>query len=147
ALSRWNHEGREIPPSEFIPVAERTGVIAPLTAWALEEAAWRVAQWSRSQKQLLQVAVNVSPPQIVDPDFVTIVSDVISRHRLRRGQLVLEITESSLVTDVAVARSVIAELRDAGVRVALDDFGVGYSSLSQLHAIELDIVKIDRSFI
>jgi EAL domain-containing protein (putative c-di-GMP-specific phosphodiesterase class I) len=108
-----------------------------------------VAHWSRGQKQQLQlqVSVNVSPPQIIDPGFVSTVSDVIEKHRLRRGQLVLEITESSLLTDVAVARSVIAELRDAGVRIALDDFGVGFSSLSQLHAIELDVVKIDRSFI
>jgi diguanylate cyclase (GGDEF)-like protein len=149
ALARWNHEDREVPPSEFVPVAERTGVIGPLTAWALDEACWRVAHWSRGQKQQLQlqVSVNVSPPQIIDPGFVRTVSDVIEKHRLRRGQLVLEITESSLLTDVAVARSVIAELRDAGVRIALDDFGVGFSSLSQLHAIELDVVKIDRSFI
>jgi diguanylate cyclase (GGDEF)-like protein len=147
ALARWNVDGREISPGEFIPVAERTGVIAPLTAWALDEACWRIAYWSRGQKQPLQVAVNVSPPQITDPAFVRTVADVVEKHRLRRGQLVLEITESSLVTDVSLARSVISDLRDAGVRIALDDFGVGYSSLSQLHAIELDIVKIDRSFI
>ncbi|MCU1589685.1 MAG: Diguanylate cyclase/phosphodiesterase [Frankiales bacterium] len=147
ALARWTHDGRVVPPSEFIPVAERTGVIGALTEWALDEACRRVAGWSRGHKQLLQISVNVSPPQITDPGFVATVTAVLARHRLRRGQLVLEITESSLLTDVVLARGVIAELRDAGVRIALDDFGVGFSSLSQLHAIELDIVKIDRSFI
>jgi diguanylate cyclase (GGDEF)-like protein len=147
ALARWTHQGREIPPSEFIAVAERTGVIGPLTEWALDEACRQVAGWSRGRKRLLQVSVNVSPPQISDPGFVATVTAITARHRLRRSQLVLEITESSLLTDVVLARSVIAELRQAGVCVALDDFGVGFSSLSQLHAIELDIVKIDRSFI
>jgi diguanylate cyclase (GGDEF)-like protein len=147
ALARWTHQGREIPPSEFIAVAERTGVIGPLTEWALDEACRQVAGWSRGRKRLLQVSVNVSPPQITDPGFVATVTAVLARHGLRRSQLVLEITESSLLTDVALARGVIAELRQAGVCIALDDFGVGFSSLSQLHAIELDIVKIDRSFI
>jgi EAL domain-containing protein (putative c-di-GMP-specific phosphodiesterase class I) len=83
----------------------------------------------------------------MDPSFVGTVTYVINRHGLRRTQLVLEITESSLLTDVDAARAVLAELRIAGVRIALDDFGVGFSSLSQLHAIELDVLKIDRSFI
>jgi diguanylate cyclase (GGDEF)-like protein len=147
ALTRWNHQGREVPPSEFIPVAERTGVIAALTDWALNEAGRQVAGWSRSRPQLLQVSVNISPQQVMDPSFVGTVTSVINRYGLRRTQLVLEITESSLLTDVDAARAVLAELRLAGVRIALDDFGVGFSSLSQLHAIELDILKIDRSFI
>ena len=147
ALARWTHQGRVIPPAEFIPVAERTAVIGQLTEWVLNEACRQVSTWSRGHEQMLQVSVNVSPPQITDPAFVGTVVDVLARHRLRRGQLVLEITESSLLTDVVRAREVIAQLREAGVRIALDDFGVGFSSLSQLHAIELDIVKIDRSFI
>jgi diguanylate cyclase (GGDEF)-like protein len=147
ALARWDYQGREVPPSEFIPVAERTGVIGALTVWALNEAGRQVAGWSRSRPQLLQVSVNVSPQQVMDPSFVGTVTSVINQHGLRRTQLVLEITESSLLTDVDAARAVLAELRLAGVRIALDDFGVGFSSLSQLHAIELDILKIDRSFI
>ena len=147
ALCRWRHRGRIVPPSEFIPVAERTGVIGPLTEWVLDEACARLAEWSPALKQFLQVSVNVSPAQITDPAFVDTVTDVVARYRLRRGQLVLEITESAALADVVVARRVVEALRDAGVRIALDDFGVGFSSLSQLHAIELDIVKIDRSFI
>jgi diguanylate cyclase (GGDEF)-like protein len=147
ALARWRLLDREVPPSEFIPVAERTGVIEPLTVWVLDEACRHVNEWARSFKQLFTVAVNVSPPQIVDPAFVDTVRDAMARHHLRRGQLILEITESSLLTDIPAATAVISGLREAGVRIALDDFGVGYSSLSQLHAIELDMIKIDRSFI
>jgi diguanylate cyclase (GGDEF)-like protein len=147
ALCRWRQRGRIVPPTEFIPVAERMGVIGPLTEWVLDEACARLAEWSPALKQFLQVGVNVSPAQMTDPGFVRTVTDVIARHRLRRGQLVLELTETAALADVAMARRIVEELRDEGVRVALDDFGVGFSSLSQLHAIELDIVKIDRSFI
>ena len=147
ALARWHHMGRDVPPAEFIAVAERTGVIGELTTWVLGEACRQVAGWSRGSTRLLQVSVNVSPAQITDPAFVGVVLDQVKRHGLRRGQLVLEITESSLLTEVTVAREVVSALRAGGVRIALDDFGVGYSSLSQLHAIELDILKIDRSFI
>jgi EAL domain-containing protein (putative c-di-GMP-specific phosphodiesterase class I) len=147
ALARWRHEDKDVPPSEFIPVAERTGVIEALTAWVLDEACCQVNEWARSFKQLFTVAVNVSPPQVLDEAFVDTVREAMSRHHLRRGQLILEITESSLLTDIPAATEVIRRLREAGVRIALDDFGVGFSSLSQLHAIDLDMVKIDRSFI
>ncbi|MDT7548903.1 MAG: diguanylate cyclase [Actinomycetota bacterium] len=148
ALARWSYEGREVPPSEFIPVAERTGVIADLTDWALDEACRQLAVWSRTPgREQLQIAVNVAPAQVTDDAFVRRVADVLAKHDVAPGRLVLEITESSLLADVEVARRVTAALRATGVRISLDDFGVGFSSLSQLHAIELDIVKIDRSFI
>jgi diguanylate cyclase (GGDEF)-like protein len=148
ALTRWTYQGRNVPPSEFIPVAERTGIIGALTDWALDEACRQLAEWSLTpDRQDLHVTVNVAPPQITDAAFVKRVADVLARHGVAPGRLVLEITESSLLADVEVARQVTAALRATGVRISLDDFGVGFSSLSQLHAIELDIVKIDRSFI
>jgi diguanylate cyclase (GGDEF)-like protein len=148
ALARWTYEGREVPPTEFIAVAERTGVIGTLTDWALDEACRQLALWSPTpDRGGLQIAVNVAPAQVTDVDFVRRVAAVLAKHGVPPGRLVLEITESSLLADVEVARRVTAALRETGVRISLDDFGVGFSSLSQLHAVELDIVKIDRSFI
>jgi diguanylate cyclase (GGDEF)-like protein len=148
ALARWTYQGREVPPTEFIAVAERTGVIGALTDWALDEACRQLALWSLTpDRGGLEIAVNVAPAQVTDVDFVRRVAAVLAKHGVPPGRLVLEITESSLLADVEVARRVTAALRETGVRISLDDFGVGFSSLSQLHAVELDIVKIDRSFI
>ena len=147
ALARWQFQGRQVPPSEFIAVAERTGVINQLTSWVLREACQQVSRWAHGSRRLMQISINVAPPQIADPAFAATVIEHVQRYGLRRGQLILEITETSLVGDTTVPGAVIAELRAAGVLIALDDFGVGTSSLSRLHAIELDILKIDRSFV
>jgi len=147
ALARWRHEGRDVPPDVFIPLAERAGLMGALTADLLGEACTRLAGWSAGRDELLTVHVNVAPSQLVSPGFVTTVADLVRRHGLRPGALVLEITESGIFADLDAARSAVVDLRRLGVGVSLDDFGVGYSSLAQLNAMPLDSVKIDRSFL
>jgi diguanylate cyclase (GGDEF)-like protein len=146
-LSRWAHQGRDVLPETFLPAAIRTGVVGNLTDWAVDEACRQVAVWSHAVRRPLQVAVNIAGPQIRDAGLLVTVENALARHRLRPEQLVLDVTEASLYADLAAASQVVAELRRIGVRVALDDFGVGPSSVSQLHAVGVDIVKIDGSVI
>jgi diguanylate cyclase (GGDEF)-like protein len=147
ALARWRHEDRDVPPDVFIPLAERSGLMGPLTADLLDTACAQLAAWSTDRADLVVVHVNVAPSQLVAPGFVGTVSALVDRHALRPGALVLEITESGIFADLDAARRTVVELRRLGVGVSLDDFGVGYSSLAQLNAMPLDSVKIDRSFL
>jgi diguanylate cyclase (GGDEF)-like protein len=147
ALARWRHQGRDVPPAEFVAVAERTGVVIPLTCWVMESACQQVVAWSGEVDRRLQVAVNVSPAQLSELAFVDTVADVVRRHHVQPGQLILEISESGELTDLAGAHDVLAQLRTLGVCIALNDFGLGSSSLAQLLDRELDIVKVDRSFL
>ncbi|WP_306216139.1 putative bifunctional diguanylate cyclase/phosphodiesterase [Actinoplanes sp. RD1] len=145
ALLRWEHPVLgAVPPAEFVPVAERTGVIAELGLWALEEACRQVQQW-RSVLPLY-ASVNVSAKQLQDPAFPEQVRAVLDRTGLPAEALVLEITESAIV-DAAVAVPACEALRAYGIRVAVDDFGTGYSSLHLLTDLPVDILKIDRSFV
>ncbi|SCX40578.1 diguanylate cyclase (GGDEF) domain-containing protein [Klenkia marina] len=147
ALARWRHEGRDVPPDVFIPLAERTGLMTALTADLLETACGRLSAWTMRRAEPLAVHVNVAPSQLVAPGFVGTVAALVARYRLRPGGLVLEITESGIFADLDAARRTVTELRQLGVGVSLDDFGVGYSSLAQLNSMPLDSVKIDRSFL
>lgn len=148
ALARWTRHGENVPPDVFIPAAERTGVIVELTEYVLQEVCRQLATWSSALgHQRLSVAVNVPPQQIVAPSMIATVAATLAQHRLEPSQLTIEITETALFGDLEAARAAIDELRALGVRIALDDFGVGYSSLAQLHSVELDVVKIDRSFV
>ncbi len=148
ALARWTHDGEPISPGVFVPLAERMGLITELTAYVLRRACAQIASWSAVlEHRLVSVAVNVPPSQITQPGFVARVAELVDCHRLAPGQLVLEITESGAFEDLATARTAIAALRAHGVGLSLDDFGVGQSSLAQLHNVELDSVKIDKSFI
>jgi diguanylate cyclase (GGDEF)-like protein len=147
ALARWRHEDRDVPPDVFIPLAERSGLMGPLTADLLDTACAQLAAWSADRVDLVTVHVNVAPSQLVAPGFVGTVSALVDRYALRPGALVLEITESGIFADLDAARRAVVELRRLGVGVSLDDFGVGYSSLAQLNAMPLDSVKIDRSFL
>lgn len=149
ALARWRHDGTDVPPATFIDAATRTGVLNELTDALLAEACAQLADWTagRSDGNQLAVHVNIAPSQLVVPEFLRTVTDLVAAHRLQRGQLVLEITESGLVADLTAAQAALTVLRRAGVAVSLDDFGVGYSSLSRLNEIEIDSVKIDRSFL
>jgi len=143
-LLRWRHrEGGMIPPADFIPVAEETGLIAPLGEWVLRTACAEVALWPEH----IKVAVNVSPVQFKAGNFVQTVIDALAASRLPARRLELEITEAVLIGDDEAALAVLHQLRDLGVRIALDDFGTGYSSLSYLQRFPFDKVKIDRSFI
>jgi diguanylate cyclase (GGDEF)-like protein len=148
ALARWQHDGEPIPPSVFIPLAERTGLIGPLTTMLLEVVCRQAAEWVRLPGQSrLRVGLNLSPSSVVDTDLPRRVAECLERHGLDGANLVFEVTESALLSDPAGARDVCRQLRALGVRLALDDFGVGYSSLAHLHALPLDTLKVDRAFV
>jgi diguanylate cyclase (GGDEF)-like protein len=146
-LARWRWQGREVPPSEFIPVAERAGLVAALTDVVLDRACAQLAAWTRELGLVgLRVGVNVAPQDLVADGLPGRVRSVLLRHGVEADRLVLEITETGLLTDVDAARRTADALRRIGVRLALDDFGVGYSSLAHLNTIPLQILKIDRQF-
>ena len=150
ALLRWERAGGEmIPPSEFIPLAEETGVIVPLGIWVLGEACRQAALWQRQYHfdEPLTMSVNISPRQLMQPGIVEAVGQMLRKHSLAHGTLALEITESALAEDAATAMQVIKELKMLPVQLLLDDFGTGYSSLGHLHRFPVDTVKIDRSFL
>jgi diguanylate cyclase (GGDEF)-like protein len=147
ALARWRHPTLgDVSPDEFIPIAERSGLIAPLTTHVLDAslAAW--AQW-RAAGHDLTVAVNLSARSLHDADLVDEVARLLRRHGVPAARLTLEVTESAVMTDPARAVALLHRLRDLGVRLSVDDFGTGYSSLSYLKRLPVHEVKIDRSFV
>ncbi|MEU4622758.1 bifunctional diguanylate cyclase/phosphodiesterase [Actinoplanes sp. NPDC023801] len=143
ALMRWRRDGELVPPGVFIPVAEQTGLIGVIGARALRLACEQAAAWHHEHG--LYLTVNVSTHQLRDPDFAGTVLAVLADTRLPAAALVLEITESVLID--AADTPVLGTLRAHGIRIAIDDFGTGYSSLAYLHALPVDILKIDQSFI
>jgi len=149
ALLRWNRGGHPVAPSEFIPVAEETGIIAPLGTWVLQEACRQAAVWRRQFPvgAFDGITVNVSTQQLARPDFLQVVQGALAAATLEPGDLRLEITETVLMDDPARAEVVLRELRRLGVKIYLDDFGTGFSSLSYLHRFPVDTLKIDRSFV
>ena len=149
ALLRWNHPERGlIPPSEFIPVAEDTGLILPLGQWALETACAQLAAWARRPETAnLSIAVNVSVRQFRHPDFVDLVMACIRNSGIRPQRLKLELTESLLADRMEITIQKMGMLKALGVTLSLDDFGVGYSSLSVLKRLPLDQLKIDKAFV
>jgi predicted signal transduction protein with EAL and GGDEF domain len=150
ALLRWNHPMRgEIPPNEFIPTAEETGLIRPIGAWVLREACRQLAAWDAEGvgERRLQMSVNLSPVQLRDAGLVDAVHAALADYGLEPRRLCLEITESVLLDPSSGAPERVRELRELGVHMALDDFGTGYASLSLLTAVKIDTLKIDRSFV
>ena len=150
ALVRWQHPVRGLlPPLEFIPTAEQTGLIVPLGRYVLAEACQQAASWAgmHSSGEQLRISVNVSAKQLVQPGWSDEVAQVLAESGLAPRQLVLEITESVLMDDADATAVRLEELRRLGVRIAIDDFGTGYSSLGYLRRLPVDILKIDKSFI
>ncbi len=144
ALVRWNHPRRgRIPPIEFIPLAEDTGLIVALGRFVLEEACSRVCERDPD----VQVQVNLSAIELEQPDLLETIRDVLKRTGIAPGRLVLEVTETLLVKDTVRGVETLQQLRDLGVNVSLDDFGTGYSSLSYLRNLPLDSLKIAREFV
>jgi diguanylate cyclase (GGDEF)-like protein len=144
ALARWTGpDDQQVPPVQFIPVAEETGLIVPLGRWVLRQACVDAVRWH--ERYGIAVTVNVSGRQLAESDFVDTVLDTLRDTGLPAGALILELTESTLVSHVDATKS-LDLLRQHGVRVALDDFGTGYSSLSYLAELPVDILKIDRAF-
>ncbi|NDP37265.1 MAG: EAL domain-containing protein [Rhodoferax sp.] len=149
ALVRWQHPQRGlVPPLEFIPMAEQTGLILPLGQWVLQMACVQLARWAaQAGTEALTIAVNVSARQFRQPEFVRQVLALLQQSGANPQRLKLELTESLLLTDTQDAIAKMTELRDAGVRFSLDDFGTGYSSLSYLKLLPLQQLKIDQSFV
>jgi diguanylate cyclase (GGDEF)-like protein len=147
ALLRWRHPVRGLlTPDKFLAVAEQAGLLAACDRWILGHACRQVQQW-RAEAPELAVSVNVSAAYLTGGTLVDDVAAALSGSGLPSEALTLEVTETVLVGDVELAASVLGELRGLGVRIALDDFGVGYSSLSYLRALPIDVVKIDKSFL
>lgn len=151
ALIRWNSPSRGlVPPLEFIPLAEETGLILPIGAWVFQEAMCRMAEWDRIAlpgQTNLDLSVNVSTRQFFSCDLVRLVGDALFDSGMDPARLVIEITESVLLENSASAIGMINELRGLGIKIHLDDFGTGFSSLSYLQRLPIDRIKIDRSFI
>jgi EAL domain-containing protein (putative c-di-GMP-specific phosphodiesterase class I) len=149
ALLRWRHPERGvIPPSEFIPIAEETGLITPLGRWVLSEACRQLRQWEieLGAHPALSVSINVSPRQLSHPGLLAQIEESLLVHSVDPRRLKIEITESSFIEDPEAAAALLHRLRALGVHICLDDFGTGYSSLSTLHRFPVDLLKIDRSF-
>jgi EAL domain-containing protein (putative c-di-GMP-specific phosphodiesterase class I) len=147
ALARWKHAERGwIPPADFIPVAERMGLMRPLTLYLLELAG-RDAESMRKAGIVLPVSVNVSMRNLLDPRFPEMIEEVIARTGPPADRLKLEITESAVMAEPARALESMVRLRSAGIRFSIDDFGTGYSSLAYLQRLPVAEFKIDRSFV
>jgi len=150
ALIRWQHPERGlVPPLDFIPVAEETGLIVPIGRWVLREAAYQAKKWQAAipQGDALTMSVNVSARQLMRAEFIDEVAAVLHETGIPPNTLTLEITESVLMNDRKAAITRLHQLKALGVRVAVDDFGTGYSSLGYLSTLPIDILKIDKSFI
>lgn len=148
ALLRWRGEdGRWIPPSEFIPLAEQSGLILPIGRWIIEEACRRLVEWNNEGLGHLRVAINVSALQLRTADFKVHLTESMRSHGISGGQLELEVTESMIVEDIDAVVSQLNSLKQLGVEISVDDFGTGFSSLSYLQQLPIDTLKVDRSFI
>jgi EAL domain-containing protein (putative c-di-GMP-specific phosphodiesterase class I) len=150
ALARWMHpELGAISPSLFIPIAEEEAIISDLGMWVLREACRQLHRWQQLKPECadLTMSVNVSHSQMLDTRFVSSVAQVLEEFGIAGNRLALEITESVFVDNIEHTARVLHDLRRLGVRIHLDDFGTGFSSLSMFHRLPVDAVKIDRSFI
>ncbi|MHB2023929.1 MAG: putative bifunctional diguanylate cyclase/phosphodiesterase [Mycobacteriales bacterium] len=149
ALMRWSHREKGfIPPAKFIPVAEQTGMIVPLTLWALREACSQLRRFDeRPDTRGLTMSVNVSGRMVAELGMASAIARELNRDGIAPERLVLEITESLLMEDQSSAVRALCHLRALGCRLSVDDFGTGYSSLSRLNTLPIDQVKIDRSFV
>jgi len=143
ALLRWKHPSRgNIPPAEFIPLAEENGLILPLGEWVLRTACAKAATWDHPYK----IAVNLSPVQFAHADLPKLVHEILLETGLRPSRLELEITESTIIADKNRTLNILRRIKALGVTIAIDDFGTGYSSLETLRAFPFDKIKLDRSF-
>jgi diguanylate cyclase (GGDEF)-like protein len=147
ALVRWQHPDRGlVPPDEFIPLAERTGLIGPLTHYVLDEALRQGRQWSDAGHEL-SIAVNVSARRLLDLQFPHEVAALLDRHQVPARLLVIELTESTIMADPVHALDILTRLNTMGVQLSIDDFGTGYSSMAYLKHLPVHELKVDRSFV
>ena len=148
ALIRWHHPKRGlVPPLDFIPVAEDSGLIKPIGNWVFEQALAQLASWDQDGPRLSVLSVNVSTRQLDDKETASTLREIIERHGVDPRRVSLEVTESAVMAASEGTRWSLDRFRELGLRLAIDDFGTGYSSLAYLHALPVTSVKIDRSFI
>jgi diguanylate cyclase (GGDEF)-like protein len=148
ALVRWQHPERGlVPPGEFVPLAEESGLILPLTRWVLEAACRHLRKWSDAGLPTIPLSVNLAAPSLSDCTLIEQLDTLMLRHDLAPGVLMLEITETLLMRDVQAGIAMLGNLRARGYGLSLDDFGTGYSSLSYLKRFQVDELKIDRAFV
>ena len=148
ALVRWQHpELGMVSPDQFIPIAEESGRIVPLSQWVLREACRQNCAWQQQGLPALRMAVNLSARQFVDDNLLNDIVTALNEVGMNPSLLELEITESTMMQNTEKTVQTLVELRSMGIRVAIDDFGIAYSSLSHLKRFPIDIIKIDRSFV
>jgi diguanylate cyclase len=148
ALLRWNNwELGDIPPVEFIPVAEETGLILNIGDWVLRTACKQAAIWIEEGLPLQRMAVNLSVKQLLQPDFIDTIRNILSATGLDSNRLILEVTESLLESDPSKFITTLTALREMNIQIAVDDFGNGYSNMGRMKEMPFDCIKIDRSFI
>ena len=147
ALLRWNHPERGlVPPDDFIPLAQQTGLVRPLTLYVIDEALRQCQAWL-AEGERLAIAVNLSTRNLLDIHFPTEVQGLLDRWQVDPGLLELEITESTMLADPVRTKQILERLSEMGIRLSIDDFGTGYSSLAYLRGLPVDEIKIDRSFV
>ena len=150
ALVRWNHPQRGlIPPNEFIPVSEETGLIVPMTLWILRTSCLQMVEWQRkcSSNKNLVISVNLSGKHFAQKDLVEQIQTILAETKLNPACLKLELTESAVMENAERVITMLKQLRNLGIKLSIDDFGTGYSSLSYLHRFPIDTLKVDRSFV
>lgn len=148
ALLRWHHPVRGmIPPTEFIPLAEKQGIIVEIGAWVLRQACLQTKEWHDAGYPFFHIAVNVSAVQLTESDFSSVLYEALDETGLSPQSLEIEVTETSLMTDVELTLRILEQIKMIGVGIAVDDFGTGYSSLNYLNMFPVDYLKIDRAFV
>lgn len=148
ALIRWKDDtGDMISPAVFIPIAEKNGTIVPIGTWVIEESLKAYAEWKRKYHYPLIMSINISAIQYKQPDFIDKLLQILEKYQISAYEIELEITESILIDDFTEITERLAVLRDIGIKISLDDFGTGFSSLSYLKGLPIDTLKIDKSFI
>nr|MCR5101271.1 EAL domain-containing protein [Butyrivibrio sp.] len=148
ALVRWNSSKLGfISPGEFIPLAEYLGLINPIGNYVLEKACECISKWNKAGYKNICINVNLSVVQLMQKDFVDMLSELIRKYSIRPESLVLEITESMAINNMERTRAVLMKIKGLGIKFALDDFGTGYSSLSSIRSLPFDVIKVDQSFV
>jgi len=148
ALVRWHHPERGmVSPDDFIPLLEETGLIIQLGEWIIKQACQEAKNWRGIDGELINVAINLSPRQFTDPSLPNIIRDAMMSSRLEPSQIEIEITESMVMSNIEESNQLLKYLKVLGITVAVDDFGTGHSSLGYLKKLDLDVLKIDRTFV